>query len=305
MIKKLLAIFFAIALCITPAYALSIPKQDTSIYVNDYANVLSESSKTQLISINKKSDNETGGYVVVATFDFVDEDLYDFSYRLFNKWEIGHEDYNNGILLVLDIGNDNYCYMLGSGIERILTDSEARYIIDTYMEPYFAKQDYDNAVLETTKQFLKVIDEEDRFIINDGSTSNDDNYRPSTNLMTIGGILAIMPFIIFFLFVIFVILSSNRRRYRRYTTYVPPRPLFWYSRPHYHHHTHVGPGPFGLGARPRPERRPTGFNSHFSRPNTFGGTRPSSGFRPSGGASFGGGRHHSGGGSRGAGGTRH
>ncbi|MGN1343289.1 MAG: TPM domain-containing protein, partial [Traorella sp.] len=159
MIKKILSIIMAFFVIQSPIYALTTPKQDDSIYVNDFSNVLSEDTKKELISLNSESDYESGGYVVVATFDFVDEDLYDFSYRLFNDWGIGSSEYNNGILLVLDIGNDNYCYILGSGIESILSDAEAWDIIDTYMEPSFAKKDYNQAVLLTTKQFLKVIEE--------------------------------------------------------------------------------------------------------------------------------------------------
>ena len=83
MIKKVLSILVAFLLIQTSVFALSIPKQDESIYVNDYAFVLSETTENELISINQTSDYETGGYVVVATFDFVDEDLYDFSYYFF------------------------------------------------------------------------------------------------------------------------------------------------------------------------------------------------------------------------------
>ena len=95
MIKKVLAIITAFLLFQTSIFALNIPKQDESIYVNDYAFVLSEDTENELISMNQTSDYSTGGYVVVATFDFVDEDLYDFSYRLFNEWGIGSKEYNN------------------------------------------------------------------------------------------------------------------------------------------------------------------------------------------------------------------
>ena len=130
MIKKIFITVIAIMTCLLPISATSIPTQDSSIYVNDYADVLSSDTQKTLVSLNQESDYETGGYVVVATFDFVDDDLYDFSYKLFNQWGIGDEDNDNGVLLVLDIGNDNYCYILGTGFEKILSDSDARSIID-------------------------------------------------------------------------------------------------------------------------------------------------------------------------------
>ena len=157
MIKKVLITIFTLLLCIHSTYALNIPKQDSSYYVNDYSNVISNETRDQLIAMNQASDYTYGGYVVVATFDFVDEDLYDFSYKLFNEWGVGDEENDNGVLLVLDIGNENYCYILGTGIEKICSDYKARDIIDTYMEPDFAIGNYDEALEKTSKAFLDII----------------------------------------------------------------------------------------------------------------------------------------------------
>ncbi len=302
MIKKVLSILVAFLFIQTSVFALNIPKQDESIYVNDYAFVLSEDVEQQLISINQTSDYETGGYVVVATFDFVDEDLYDFSYRLFNEWGIGSSEYNNGILLVLDIGNDNYCYILGKGIESVLTDSEAWDIIDNYMEPDFAIKNYDQAVLKTTKQFLKVI--ENSFVIDSNSGQSSSN----PIVAGIGAFIATLLFgnevlmwIVFFIALIVIIRAISRSRIRYYS-YGPTyrRTIF---RP--------SPRRYANQFLPRPnrefnDRRYNSFgggNSFGGHTGGFGGSRPSfGGSRPS---SFGGSRsHHSGGSSRGAGGTR-
>lgn len=281
----------------TSVFALNIPKQDESIYVNDYAFVLSENVEQQLISINQTSDYETGGYVVVATFDFVDEDLYDFSYRLFNEWGIGSAEHNNGILLVLDIGNDNYCYILGKGIESVLTDSEAWDIIDNYMEPDFAVKNYDQAVLKTTNAFLQVIS--NSFAIEDESNES----VGSTIVAGIGAFISallfgneILMYIVFIIALIVIIRAISRSRIRRYSSPYY-RPIF---RPTYR--TYRNP----FIPRPNREFNDRRYNS-FGGGNSFGShtgsSRPSfSGSRPS---SFGGSRsHHSGGSSRGAGGTR-
>lgn len=296
MIKKVLAILSMFLLMQTSIFALNIPKQDESIYVNDYAFVLSDTIEQQLVSINQTSDVETGGYVVVATFDFVDEDLYDFSYRLFNEWGIGSKEHNNGVLLVLDIGNDNYCYILGKGLENVLTDSEAWDIIDNYMEPDFAVKNYEQAVLKTTKEFLQVI--ENSFAVDNEVIPDNNGNEIATGIGAFISALLfgneVLMWIIFLLIIFIVIRAIIRSRTRRYT-YGPTyhRPIF---RPSYRKPR----DPF----MPRPNRD---FNSHRhssfgggssfgSRPSSFGGSRPSS---------FGGSRsHHSGGSSRGAGGTR-
>ena len=294
MIKKVLAALVAFLFIQTSVLALSIPKQDESIYVNDYAFVLSDDTKQQLISMNQTSDYDTGGYVVVATFDFVDEDLYDFSYRLFNEWGIGSSEYNNGILLVLDIGNDNYCYILGSGIESVLTDSEAWDIIDNYMEPDFAVKNYDQAVLKTTKQFLNVISES--FVMDTTEEQNNNGPIVAGIVGVIGALLFGNEIIMWIIFVIILIIIIRAIiRSRRYYSYGPTyrRTVF---RP--------SPRRYKNEFLPRPNRQFNdrhydsfgGGNSFGSRPSSFGGSR---------GSSFGGSRsHHSGGSSRGAGGTR-
>lgn len=290
MIKKLLLTLLLFLACVVPIHATSIPTQDDSIYVNDYASVLSSSTKSTLVDLNQQSDYKYGGYVVVATFDFVEGDLYDYSYRLFNQWGIGDSNNNNGVLLVLDIGNDNYCYILGTGIERILDDYDAREIIDTYMEPYFAIKDYDNAVMNTTKQFLNVI-ENGNFVVEDSILNNNEEEYVNFNSITdifgvlLFGIMSIgtSTFVLIILFIILTKALGSRRTYNRpYTTY-NPRPM----------------RPRTILRRPMSSRhhRPMG-GGHMSRPS--GMSRPS---RPSSGRV--GGSHHSGGRSRGAGGTRH
>lgn len=281
--KKILLILIMFFVCLAPIQATRIPTQDSSIYVNDYAEVIDDTTKQQLISTNQQSDYQYGGYVVVATFDFVEDDLYDFSYKLFNQWGIGDDDNNNGVLLVLDIGNDNYCYILGSGIEKILSDSQAKSIIDNYMEEDFANKNYSQAVLKTSNQFLKVIESGNYTVSDSSSSSLISGFNIMKGVISVG-VIALLIILI----VVASIFTPHRRRYRR----MPP-PM-------------RGPEPRGPRRMSGPGRMPgppMGGRgpSHSSRPSGGFSGRPGGGF--SGGPS--GGSHHSGGSSRGAGGTRH
>ena len=49
MIKKIWMSFLVFMLCLVSISALSIPKQDSCIYVNDYADVISAVSYTHLL----------------------------------------------------------------------------------------------------------------------------------------------------------------------------------------------------------------------------------------------------------------
>ena len=205
MIKKLSAIILSFLLSLSLVIAIDFPTQDDSIYVNDYADVIDEETEEELISMNQESDYAYGGYVVVVTEDFIDYDLYDYSYQLFNEWGIGDGDNNNGVLLVLDIGNDNYSYIVGTGIEKILTDGEMDTIISEYMEPDFASGDYGEAVLKTTEQFLDAI-EDGGFTVDDTSTSSNNTFH---------FILRILPSLIGIGIIIFLLcyLFKRKRRY--------------------------------------------------------------------------------------------
>ena len=206
MIKKLSAIILSFLLSLSLVIAIDFPTQDDSIYVNDYADVIDEETEEELISMNQESDYAYGGYVVVVTEDFIDYDLYDYSYQLFNEWGIGDEDNNNGVLLVLDIGNDNYSYIVGTGIEKILTDGEMDTIISEYMEPDFASGDYGEAVLKTTEQFLDAI-EDGGFTVDDTSTSSNNTFH---------FILRILPSLIGIGIIIFLLCYLFRRKRRYY-----------------------------------------------------------------------------------------
>lgn len=274
MIKKIFISFLTFIICLVPVFALNIPQQDKSIYVNDYADVLSDSTKKTLVSLNRDSDYSTGGYVVIATFDFVEGDLYDYAYQMFNEWGVGDSHHNNGILLVLDIGHENYSWIIGTGLEKVLTDGRCQTIIDDYLEKDFANKNYDRAVLNTTKQFLKYIDS--------GNFAVTDNQKTELFGVDIMGIIKAIVMILILAVIILASRSSSRRR--GYTT------RRRYRRPPSSHmgRPRMGPGSrrsFGPGPSIRPTSRFSG-GSMRSQPRTGGGS------------------HHSGGSSRGAGGTR-
>ena len=288
MIKKVGLSLLVFLFFFIPISALSIPKQDSSIYVNDYAEVLSEDTKQSLISINQSCDYQTGGYVVVATFDFIDDDLYDYAYQMFNKWGIGDSHNNNGVLLVLDIGNENCAWIIGTGLENILTDSRCQSIIDDYFKEDFFDKNYDKAVLNTSKQFIKYI-ENGNFQVDDTDSSMSLGMSLYEVIKMIGAL-----FIIGFI-VLVIILTPRHRSYgpRRYHRPPPPR-----SHGPYHMGGPGVPRPRSqprMGEPPRRSGGPMGRTSGSSM-----GSRPSGGSmrsRPSGGT------HHSGGRSRGSGGT--
>ena len=73
---------------------------------------------------------------VVAVNSIGELDAFDFCYELFQRWGIGKEGKNTGVLLFLAIESRDIRIMTGGGIEGILTDAVCNDIIQkTMMEP--------------------------------------------------------------------------------------------------------------------------------------------------------------------------
>ena len=119
-LPRALGFFLALmmAFCLAVPALAAYPDRPENQYVLDEAGVLSEEIEQEIISQNQTLFQEEGAQIVVAAVDFLDgEDIADYAYSLFNIWGIGSQERNNGLLLLLAIGEDNYYAMAGYGIE--------------------------------------------------------------------------------------------------------------------------------------------------------------------------------------------
>lgn len=158
-IKKLTAVFLTLLiasfLAVTAA-AVDLPEKSEQFYVLDQSDVISSDTEKYIVSMNEILEEKTGAQIVVVTQDFVqDGNLELYAYNLFNKWEIGSKEKNNGVLLLLSIGDDNYWCMTGKGLEKTLSSGTLGDILYDYLEDDFAKQDYDAGVRKTFDAIYK------------------------------------------------------------------------------------------------------------------------------------------------------
>lgn len=151
--KKRLSGFFVLCLIALLFCALSVPAlaampdRPENKYVLDSAGVLSDATEKTIISENKSLFQQTGAEIVVVAVDFLGgEEIDDYAYSLFNYWGIGSKERNNGLLLVLAIGEDNYYAQSGYGIEDYFDGSMLQDLLDGYLEDDFAVGDYDAGV---------------------------------------------------------------------------------------------------------------------------------------------------------------
>ena len=147
--KKALSLLLALALafCLAVPALAAYPDRPENQYVLDEADVLSEETEQEIIAENQDLFQETGAQIVVVAVDFLDgEDIDDYAYSLFNIWGIGSQERNNGLLLLLAIGEENYYAQAGTGIEDYFDGAKLQDMLDEYLEPDFAAREYDAGV---------------------------------------------------------------------------------------------------------------------------------------------------------------
>ncbi|WP_134109742.1 TPM domain-containing protein [Ruthenibacterium lactatiformans] len=240
------------------AFAASVPDPTSDFYVNDYVGVLSGDTKSDIVSKNDGLYNATGAQIVVTVVqDTGGVSMEQYAYDMANAWGIGSAEKNNGVLLLLSVGDDDYQCIQGSGLETLLPTSTLSRILQEDLEPDFADKNYDAGVKKT---FASLYDAVSSIYGYDGSTGGaanpspvpqpdydygygygyDDGYRDDGGFSIFGMIV----FLVIVLALIGAFSGPRRRRGGRYSTY--------YSGPSFgtgfflgsmmggHHHHHRG-----------------------------------------------------------------
>lgn len=144
---RLLATALLCALCVTGALAVTLPEAPSDSAVGDFADVISGETEDYINEKNSALSEQTGAQIAVATVDFLDgEDIDDYAVALFNKWGVGSSEKNNGVLILLAIGEQNYYALSGKGLERDLSSGTLGDLLYDYLEKDFAAGNYDAGV---------------------------------------------------------------------------------------------------------------------------------------------------------------
>lgn len=150
--KRLAALAAALCLAVGlagPAGADVVQPTD-EFYVADYANVLQSATEQAIVEKNDYLYAQSGAQIVVVTVqDTGGLTLEEYGYRLANDWGIGSSKEDNGVLLLLSIGGQDYQCMQGSGLEDQLPTMTLSRILQDDLEPDFAAGDYDAGVEKT------------------------------------------------------------------------------------------------------------------------------------------------------------
>ena len=135
------------------------PRQVNNTWVTDKANILSDSTETQLNQIISDLKTKNGSEIAVVTVPDTKPSATPkaFATELFNFWGIGKKGKNNGVLLLISSGQRRVQIETGSGIQSILPDAKTVGIIETEITPRFKQQDFGGGTLAGTKALVNVL----------------------------------------------------------------------------------------------------------------------------------------------------
>ena len=270
-------LFLCLLLCLTTATAAwAIVEPPPEVYVGDYADVLSAETEQLIIEENERLEALTGAQIVVATVDFLDGmEIEDYAYTVFNEWGIGDAEKNNGLLLLLVIGEENYWAMQGDGIYRALTSGMLDEYLFTYLEDDFAVGDYDAGVAKVFQAFVDWYDNyyqlnENTFPSND-VISGSNNYEENEDIDG-GGFVTFIVFIVVLVIIISIIRRNKDRENRKNNSHnYPNNPNYPNSYPNMSGGSMNSGRTFRPYIYPRTSSKPRNTTRPQSKPASFGG----------------------------------
>ncbi len=193
--------FFLFFFCLSFAFAqFEIPEQpnlQTSVYDDKTVDLLPLSQEKSLErKLIRYSDSTSTQIVVIIIPSTKGEDINYLGAQWGQKWGIGQDGKDNGIVVLLAKNDRKIAISTGYGVEGSLTDAMSKRIIETIILPEFKRGNFYEGLNKGVDVIFQVLNGE--FKEERGFSDND--------TFSIGSFL---PFIIFF---IILILLSNRNR---------------------------------------------------------------------------------------------
>jgi uncharacterized protein len=139
-------------------FAQTFPEKPNRL-VNDYTQTLSSQQIEQLEQKLVAFDDSTSTQIAVVLIKSLEGyDVADYGVRLAEMWGIGGAKNNNGVLVLVSLGDRKVTIQTGYGVEGALPDAITKRIIEREIKPNFKAGDYfagldegTNAIISYTK----------------------------------------------------------------------------------------------------------------------------------------------------------
>lgn len=139
-------------------FAQTLPEKSNKL-VTDFTQTLSADQIARLEQKLVAFDDSTSNQIAVVIIKSVgDYDINEYALELGRKWGVGGKGKNNGVILLVAIGDRKMSIQTGYGLEGALPDIYTKRIIENDIKPYFRDGDYyagleagTNAIISLTK----------------------------------------------------------------------------------------------------------------------------------------------------------
>ncbi|MDN3428780.1 TPM domain-containing protein [Microbacterium sp. APC 3898] len=148
--KIILLSALGIFLVAAPVNAIDFPELTKDIYVQDISGVLSDEAEEELRLLGKNLEDATTAQIAVMAIPSLEgEAIESYALEALRHYEIGSEDENNGVLMVVSTGDREIYIATGYGLEGVLPDAKVGRILDDYAVPYLKKDQFDQGIRNT------------------------------------------------------------------------------------------------------------------------------------------------------------
>jgi uncharacterized protein len=105
---------------------------------------------------------KTGVEIAVVLLPSIDDEVpKDFATALFNRWGVGQEGKDNGVLVLHVLDQRRVEIEVGYGLEDVLPDARCKAIIDDVTIPFFRADSFADGHLETIRALSRAIQDPD------------------------------------------------------------------------------------------------------------------------------------------------
>lgn len=153
----------ALSLLLTlPVWAqdIAIPKLDN--WVVDTTNTFSTTQKAALADRLEAFEKTNGSQIFVLIVPTTgQEDIAQYTRRVYDQWQVGRENIDDGVLLVVAKDDRRLRIEVGYGLEGAITDLQAGRIIREFISPDFKRNEYVAGVNRGVDKIMALAEGED------------------------------------------------------------------------------------------------------------------------------------------------
>jgi uncharacterized protein len=177
-------------------------------YFNDYANVVSSGTASQLNQTLQNFERQTSEQILVAVYPKMQSDssVEDYTVRVARSWQAGQQGKNNGAVLFVFVQDHKMFLQVGYGLEGVLPDALCKRIISEQITPRFKAGDFDGGLTAGVQSIIAATKGEYK-----GTGTTAAERRVMHGNSAGGSVVLIVFLIIVVLFVILPLLSRASR----------------------------------------------------------------------------------------------